>query len=57
MRRRWKILLKRGERRRLDYIQFKFINGHTSVHYATVIGCNFKSKIVFLSIEEGKGFI
>jgi transposase len=57
MRRRLKILCKRGERRRLDCIQFKFISGHTSLHCAAVIGYNFKSKIVFLSTKgEGKGF-
>jgi transposase len=57
MRRRLKILRKRGERRRLDCIQFKFTSGRTSLHCAAVIGYNFKSKIVFLSTEgEGKGF-
>jgi hypothetical protein len=57
MRRRIKILRKRGERRRLDYIQFKFTSGRTSLHYAAVIGYNFKSKLIFLSTEgEGKGF-
>jgi transposase len=57
MRRRVKILRKRGERRRLDCIQFKSTSGRTSLHCAAVIGYNFKSKIVFLSTEgEGKGF-
>ncbi len=57
MRRRLKIIRKRGERRRLDCIQFKFISGRTSLHCAAVIGYNFKSKLVFLSTEgEGKGF-
>jgi transposase len=57
MRRRLKILRKRGERRRLDCIQFKFTSGRTSLHCAAVIGYNFKSKIVFLSTEgQGKGF-
>jgi hypothetical protein len=57
MRRRLKILRKQGERRRLDYIQFKFTSGRTSLHCAAIIGYNFKSKLVFLSIEgEGKGF-
>jgi hypothetical protein len=57
MRRRLKILHKRGERRRLDCIQFKFTSGCTFLHYAAVIGYNFKSKIVFLLIEgEGRGF-
>jgi transposase len=57
MRRRLKILRKRGERRRLDCIQFKFTSGRTSLHCAAVIGYDFKSKIVFLSTKgEGKGF-
>jgi transposase len=57
MRRRLKILRKRGERRRLDCIQFKFHSGRASVHCAAVIGYNFKSKLVILSTEgEGKGF-
>jgi transposase len=57
LRRRLKILRKRGERRRLDCIQFKFTSGRTSIHCAAAIGYNFKSKLVVLSIEgEGKGF-
>jgi hypothetical protein len=57
MRRRLKILRKRGERRRLDCIQFEFTSGRTSLHCAAVIGYNFKSKLVLLSTEgEGKGF-
>jgi transposase len=57
IRRRLKILRKRGERRRLDCIQFKFTSGRTSLHCAAVIGYNFKSRLVFLSTEgEGKGF-
>ena len=57
MRRRLKILRKRGERRLLDCIHFKFTSGRTSLHYAATIGYNFKSKLVFLSIEgEGKSF-
>jgi hypothetical protein len=57
MRRRLKILRKRGERRRLDCIQFKFTSGRTSLHCAAVIGYNFKSRLVFFSTEgEGKGF-
>ncbi len=57
LRRRLKILRKRGERRRLDCIQFKFQSGRTSIHCAAVIGYNFKSKLVILSTEgEGKGF-
>ncbi|KAH8757831.1 hypothetical protein F5882DRAFT_417734 [Hyaloscypha sp. PMI_1271] len=42
LRRRLKILRKRGERRRLDCIQFKFQSGRTSIHCAAVIGYNFK---------------
>ena len=57
MRRRLKILRKRGERRRLDCIQFKFTSGRTSLYCAAVIGYNFKSRLVVLSTEgEGKGF-
>jgi hypothetical protein len=57
LRRRLKILRKRGERRRLDCIQFKFTSGRTSIHCAAAIGYNFKSKLVVLSMEgEGKGF-
>jgi len=57
MRRRLKILRKRGERRRLDCIQFTFTSGRTSIHYAAVIGYNFKSRLVILSMKgEGKGF-
>jgi hypothetical protein len=57
IRRRLKILRKRGERRRLDCIQFKFRSGRTSLHCVAVIRYNFKSKLVFLSTEgEGKGF-
>lgn len=57
MRRRLKVLRKRGERRRLDCIQFKFTSGRTSIHIAAAIGYNFKSKLLVLSTEgEGKGF-
>ena len=57
MRRRLKILCKRGERRRLNCIQFTFTSSRTSLHVAAAIRYNFKSKIVFLSTEgEGKGF-
>jgi hypothetical protein len=57
LRRRLKILRKRGERRRLDCIQFKFHSGRTSIHCAAVIGYNFKSRLIVLSTEgEGKGF-
>lgn len=58
MYRRPKILRKRGERRRLDCIQFTFTSGRTSLHIAAAIGYNFKSRILFLLTEgEGKGFI
>jgi hypothetical protein len=57
MRRRLKILRKRGEQQRLDYIQFTFTSGRTSIHYAAAIGYGFKSKLIFLSTKgEGKGF-
>jgi hypothetical protein len=57
MRRRLKILCKKGERRRLDYIQFKFTSSRTLIHCVAVIRYNFKSKLVILSIEgQGKGF-
>ncbi len=57
MHRRLKVLRKRGERRRLDCIQFRFSSGRTSIHCAAAIGYNFKSKLVILSTEgEGKGF-
>ncbi len=57
IRQRLKILRKRGERRRLDCIQFKFQSGRASVYCAAVIGYNFKSKLIILSTEgEGKGF-
>jgi hypothetical protein len=57
MHRQQKILRKRGERRRLDCIQFTFRSGRESVHCWAVIGYNFKSRIIFLSTEgQGKGF-
>jgi hypothetical protein len=57
MRRRIKILRKRGERRRLDCIQFKFTSSRTSIHCAAAIGYNFKSRILILLTEgQGKGF-
>ncbi|KAH8749253.1 hypothetical protein F5882DRAFT_421541 [Hyaloscypha sp. PMI_1271] len=46
LRRRLKILRKRGERRRLDYIQFKFQSSRTSIHHAAVIRYNFKKQIL-----------
>lgn len=55
--RRQKILRKRGERRRLDCIQFTFRSGRNSVHCFAIIGYNYKSKLLFLSTEgQGKGF-
>jgi len=55
--RRRKVLRKRGERRRLDCIQFTFHSGHKSVMAWAAIGYGFKSKIYFCSYEgEGKGF-
>ena len=56
--RRQKLLYKRGERRRLDCIQFTFTSSRESVHCWAVIGYNFKSPIIFLSTEgQGKGSI
>jgi hypothetical protein len=46
---RQKLLRKRGERRRLDCIQFTFTSGRESVHCWAVIRYNFKSPIIFLS--------
>ena len=55
--RRRKLLRKRGERQRLDCIQFTFHSGHKSVMAWAAIGYNYKSKIYFVSYEgEGKGF-
>lgn len=57
IRQRLKILRKRGERRRLNCIQFKFTSGQTSLYVAAAIGYNFKSKLLFVSMEsEGKRF-
>jgi len=57
MYRRQKILRKRGERQRLDCLQFKFTSGRHSIHCFAVIGYNYKSPILFLSTEgQGKGF-
>ena len=54
--RRRKLLRKRGERKRLDCIQFTFHSGHKSVMAWAAIGYGFKSKIYFCSYEgEGKG--
>lgn len=55
--RRRKILRKRGERRRLDCIQFTFHSGHKSIMAWACIGYGFKSDLYFISYEgEGKGF-
>ena len=55
--RRRKILRKRGERRRLDCIQFTFHSSHKSVMAWAAIGYNYKSQLYFVSSEaEGKGF-
>jgi transposase len=55
--RRRKILRARGERRRLDCIQFTFHSSHQSVMAWAAIGYNYKSKLYFVSYEgEGKGF-
>ena len=48
---------KRGERRRLDCIQFTFNSGRDSIMYWAAIGYNFKSELYFVSTEgQGKGF-
>jgi transposase len=55
--RRVKVLRKRGERRRLDCIQFTFNSGRDSVMCWAAIGYNFKSELYFVSMEgQGKGF-
>lgn len=55
--RRQRILRKRGERRRLDCIQFTFRSGRNSIHGWAAIGYNFKSSFLFLSTKgQGKGF-
>ncbi|RFU25235.1 hypothetical protein B7463_g11099, partial [Scytalidium lignicola] len=57
MLRRERLLRKRGERRRLDCIQFTFHSGHKSIMAWAAVGYNFKSKLYFVSYEgEGKGF-
>ena len=57
LRRRVKVLRKRGERRRLDCIQFTFNSGRDSVMCWAAIGYNFKSELYFVSQEgQGKGF-
>lgn len=57
LRRRVKILRKRGERKRLDCIQFTFNSGRDSVMCWAAIGYNFKSELYFVSMEgQGKGF-
>ncbi|PQE08861.1 HMG box protein [Rutstroemia sp. NJR-2017a BBW] len=57
LRRRVKVLRKRGERRRLDCIQFTFNSGRDSIMCWAAIGYNFKSELYFVSTEgQGKGF-
>ena len=56
--RRRRLLRKRGERRRLDCIQFTFHSGHKSIMAWAAIGYNYKSPLYFVSYEgEGRGFI
>jgi hypothetical protein len=55
--RRRRLLRKRGERRRLDCIQFTFYSGYKSVIAWAAIGYNYKSPLYFISYEgKGKGF-
>jgi transposase len=55
--RRQRLLRKRGERRRLDCIQFTFHSGYKSIMAWAVIGYNYKSPLYFISYEgEGRGF-
>ena len=57
LRRRVKVLRKRGERRRLDCIQFTFNSGRDSIMCWAAIGYNFKSELYFVNTEgQGKGF-
>jgi transposase len=58
LRRRVKVLRKRGERRYLDCIQFTFNSGCDSIMCWAAIGYNFKSNLYFVSMNgQGKGFI
>jgi hypothetical protein len=55
--RRRRLLRARGERKRLDCIQFTFHSGHQSVMAWPAIGWNYKSPLCFVSYEgEGRGF-
>jgi hypothetical protein len=55
--RRLKIWRKKGERQRLDCIQFKFHSGRQSVSAWAAIGYNFKSKLVIITKQlDQKGF-
>ena len=55
--RRQYLLRKRGERRRLDCIQFTIHSGHKSIMVWAVIGWNYKPPLYFVSFKgEGKGF-
>lgn len=57
LRRRVKVLRKRGERRRLDCVQFTFHSGRDSIMCWAAIGYNFKSSLYFVSTEgQGVGF-
>lgn len=57
LKRRVKVLRTRGERRRLDYIQFTFNSGRDSIMCWAAIGYNFKSQLYFVSMDgDGKGF-
>lgn len=57
LRRRAKVLRKRGERRRLDCIQFTFNSGRDFVMCWAAIGYNFKSQLYFVSTDgQGHGF-
>ncbi|PQE05391.1 Transposable element Tc3 transposase protein [Rutstroemia sp. NJR-2017a BBW] len=57
LRRRVKVLRKRGERKHLDCIQFTFNSGRDSIMCWAAIGYNFKSDLYFISMDgQGKGF-
>lgn len=57
LRRRVKVLRKRGKRRRLDCVQFTFNSGRDFVIYQTIIRYNFKSQLYFVNTKgQGKGF-
>lgn len=55
--RRLKLWRKKGQRHRLDCMQFKFHSGRQSFMAWGAIGFNFKSKLIFVSLEkDSKGF-